>query len=233
MKNLLLRNSRDRICQWAPLGLAVAGWLGLMGSTSAGWFPRPAGDVGTPQEVEQDESTQETAAEKDELKEFRNGLGGYSVQQFPNPEENAVDVDLPETNDEGETVGSRKIKVHMHISQSTDFAVAMVTAYHDLPDAPTTKAAIKKVLDGAVLGAVNSVKGTPSDHVEIQIDDFPGRQVQYKASRFGADLQGVSRIYLRGNRVYQSNYIATLERFNAEEAKKFFDSFQLIEIEKE
>lgn len=81
-----------------------------------------------------------------------------------------------------------------------------------------------KILEDAVQGAVDNVKGTLLSKSDIEIDGFPGKQFDIKSDQFIAKC----RIYLVKNRMYLPMVIAQPTLKLPLEADAFHAAFKLI-----
>ena len=106
--------------------------------------------------------------------------------------------------------------------------------YHDEHSTPTSRTQIKKVLDGAVTGAIALVNGEIVRQSEIFLKNHKGRDFVYQCELDDAKLQTThklkirTRVLLVKNRLFSMNYIAEYDSYNDEIADRFFESFELI-----
>lgn len=98
----------------------------------------------------------------------------------------------------------------------------------DYPKGMMGAAVPGKVLEGARDGAMSNVGGTVGKDVEVSLDagkkKYPGREFD------GNTTQGIkmaARLFLVDDRLYQMISVSPTAAFNADDFKKFADSFKL------
>jgi hypothetical protein len=123
------------------------------------------------------------------------------------------------------------VKLHLFQSADGDGNMVAIAGYHDLEEEPATEKKIKEVLQGAVAGAVESASATATKYEEAVLDRNPGRHVEYRTKRLGKDIRGITRIFIRGKRVYQINYLAAGDSFDPVLGKKIVQSLKFTPID--
>ncbi len=135
-----------------------------------------------------------------------------------------------------EPVPGNIIEVHIHVLEMAD-KVNFTFSYHDENETPTEKSQIKSVLDGAVKIAVVRTLGNLEKVEPFAIHGHPGRSFEFTCVRGDTPDQTIAlrvaaRVILINNRLYSLNYVAPEKSFDAEQAKKFLDSFAIDKDEK-
>ncbi len=102
--------------------------------------------------------------------------------------------------------------------------IAYMLSVFPLSDEVLKRKAKDKILEDAVQGAVDNVKGTLLSKSVISIDGFPGRQFDIKSDQFIAKC----RIYLVGNRMYLPMVIANPTLKLPIESNDFHANFKLL-----
>ena len=106
--------------------------------------------------------------------------------------------------------------------------------YHDEHRTPVGRIQVKRVLDGAMSGAMALVNGELITQDEIFIGSHKGRDFVYSCEIGDAKLQKVhdlkirTKLMLVGQRLYSLNYISVMSDYDENVADRFFDSFQLV-----
>ena len=112
------------------------------------------------------------------------------------------------------------VEVRMFIVEYT--AVAYGVLYNDLPGKVTDP---EKALDDGCAGAVRSSGGSLLAEKKISLDGYPGREIRIKTRD---NIIYTARIYVVGQRFYQT-IVTVPEGMDISKAmKKFMDSFKLI-----
>ncbi len=109
-------------------------------------------------------------------------------------------------------------------SANAEDTIAYMLSVFPLADEVLKRKAKDKILEDAVQGAVDNVKGTLLSKTVISIDGFPGRQFDIKSDQFIAKC----RIYLVGNRMYLPMVIANPALKLPIESNDFHANFKLI-----
>ena len=111
---------------------------------------------------------------------------------------------------------------------------SLTFVYHDELRRPGGRSQIKKVLTGAMTGAIALVNGELVSENEIFNGSNKGRDFVYTCEVSDAKLQRMhalkirSQILLVGKRLYSLNYISLITEYDDRSAERFFDSFQLV-----
>lgn len=154
-------------------------------------------------------ATANTAA----LKEYSYKDSCFAVPLPGDPEVSASDKDT----------AAGKITIHTYIYVSGNALLAV--GVNEFPADLVAKSNASDVLNNAVEGALESVKGKLVSKKEIQLDNkYPGIEFQLT----GDIAKGTYRVYLVGARMYQ---VFSLGANGAEPlpiAGKFFDSFRIL-----
>lgn len=147
------------------------------------------------------------------LKEYSYKDSGFAVSLPGDPEVSTSDKD---------TVAG-KIAIHTYIYVKGNALLAV--GVNDFPADLITKSNASDVLNNALEGALESVKGKLVSKKEIQLDNkYPGIEFQLT----GEIAKGTYRVYLVGSRMYQ---VFSLGANGAEPlpvAGKFLDSFRIL-----
>ena len=111
--------------------------------------------------------------------------------------------------------------------------------YHDEHRTPSGRIQVKRVLDGAMTGAIALVNGELITQEEIFIGSHKGRDFVYSCEVGDAKLQKVhdlkirTKLMLVGRRLYSLNYISVISDYDENMADRFFESFQLVNSPKD
>ncbi len=135
-------------------------------------------------------------------------------------------------------VTSRKIRplpkyeteVHMAAISIKDGKARFMLAYHDLNFDPVDETKIRDVLDGGIKGSVLNALAKLTKQERIKLGEYPGRHFEYSGKRFEQAIQGTSRIYLVGRRMYQITVLRAPEVDVSAETTKFFESFKIATV---
>jgi hypothetical protein len=122
----------------------------------------------------------------------------------------------------------KEVTVHLAMVTQNDGKSLFLVGYHDLDFLPQDEQKKNDVLEGGVKGTVLNTLGKLTKHTPVTLGEHPGRSFEYSGNRFGQQVQGVSRIYLVGSRVYQLTVLFTPELDVGTDAEKFFSSFELL-----
>ena len=122
---------------------------------------------------------------------------------------------------------NRSVIVHLVSVAIKDNKALFMVGYHDLLEPPGDAAKIRDVLDGGVKGSVLNALGKLLKNEPITLGEHPGRHFEYAGNRFNQRIQGDSRIYLVGRRMYQITVLHAPNIDVAAESTKFFESFKL------
>ncbi len=125
-----------------------------------------------------------------------------------------------------------EITQHQYVvTMGEDKHTALFFNHHDLPEVPIGAAQIRQILDSTVGGMVARVDGTAKTHKEIEYRGQPGREVVFHFSdRKNNQYVFHSRIYLRGDRMYQLNVVSTEPNYSPDVVDKFFESFKFTSV---
>jgi hypothetical protein len=102
--------------------------------------------------------------------------------------------------------------------------IAYMLSIFPLADEVLKRKSQDKILEDAVQGAVDNVKGTLLSKTNIKINGYPGRQFDIKSDAFVAKC----RIYLVKNRMYLPMVIAQPTLKLPIEADAFHNAFRLL-----
>jgi hypothetical protein len=108
-------------------------------------------------------------------------------------------------------------------SANAEDTIAYMLSVFPIADEVLKVKAKDKILEDAVKGAVDNVKGTLLLKTNIQISGFPGKQFDIKSDQFVAKC----RIYLVGNRMYLPMVIAAPSLNLPITAEAFHAAFKL------
>ncbi len=123
-----------------------------------------------------------------------------------------------------------KIKSDRGVLDHTQFMVAEKTTFWmvsviDYP-ADTPAELADKLLDGAVKGAVNNLKGKALREGSLPLENkYPGRQILLETEKVGFYR---SHIFLVNNRLYQIVVRGPKEDVTSADATKYLESFKLV-----
>ncbi len=118
------------------------------------------------------------------------------------------------------------IKGYMYSYVSKDNSTSFLIMYTDFPAHLMAQANPTDVLNSTLGGQVRSVGGNITRQKEIYLDDiYPGLEAQYENQQ----AIFLTRIYIRGNRLYQLLSATSDFKGNKDVIMKFFDSFKIIE----
>lgn len=136
-----------------------------------------------------------------------------------------------------EPVPGTTIDVQIHVLETAD-QINYTFSYHDEKETPIEKPQIKAVLDGAVKIAIVRTLGSLEKVEPIAVQGNPGRSFEFTCVRGDTPEQAVTlrvaaKVVLIKNRLYSLNYVAPEKTFDAEQAKKFLDSFAIAKDEKQ
>jgi len=99
-------------------------------------------------------------------------------------------------------------------------------SYHDLPEEPENLREIKRILDGAVRGAVAQMVGNTVGAVdEVKVRTYPGRKFTYEFKSGEQALKSDAEVYLIGKRQYMISTIFKPTNYQPELSKRFFETF--------
>ncbi len=132
-------------------------------------------------------------------------------------------------------VAGQRIEVHLFVFQD-DRETNFVFGYHDHQDEPADNREINRILDGGMRGAVARTLGELETAQAIRVARHPARRFTFKCVRGetaeeAQPLLCAGQLVLVGKRMYQLLYLAHEDRFDAQEAERFFKSFKLTDAE--
>lgn len=123
------------------------------------------------------------------------------------------------------------IELHRFTVYTENGSIVYTILYNDYPEDYVRKTGAKELLLDTQKRSHGPLQdATIKNDKEIKLGEFPGRQFEVT----GTDPAGNTiycswRHYLKGNRLYQLGVLGTGAQDNAENLKKFFDSFALPE----
>ena len=104
---------------------------------------------------------------------------------------------------------------------------AYTVYYFELPEFDQSTTTPQMVLDGAREGSVANVQGQQVSHEKVTIEGQPGQA--YRIEIPSQQAIGEHRILMVGKRLYSLSVVGPKSEFDDSRARKFFDSFALIE----
>jgi hypothetical protein len=149
------------------------------------------------------------------LEPFTSKACGFSILMPGTPKEQAMKVKSDRGELESKTFGlGTDNKVHW-----------MVVVVDYPPDTPAELA--DALLDGAVKGTAKGLGGKTLSEGKITLDNkYPGRQFQVESEKVGIHR---AHVFLVGNRLYQIVVRGPKEGVTSPEAKKYLESFKLLD----
>jgi hypothetical protein len=124
-------------------------------------------------------------------------------------------------------VEGMSIAIHMFTANVKD--QSDMVAYSDYPDEVINQKDPDSLLQSALSGAINNVKGTLISQDDITLDGYPGKEIL--ASAYAANGQEAimkARFYLVKNRLYMLIMVAPKGGLTREETDSFLDTFKLL-----
>jgi hypothetical protein len=98
--------------------------------------------------------------------------------------------------------------------------------YNDYPESIIQPGIEGQLLDGAMNGGVQALKGTVLSEKNLTLDGFPGKEAKVKVSS-PTSGEFTVRIFLVENRLYQIMVGGTTGKIDQAGATRFLDSFKL------
>jgi hypothetical protein len=126
--------------------------------------------------------------------------------------------------------GKAPIKVRLHVGTAKKGAASFVVNYNDLHERPRGKKGISDTLSGAVQGSLVNVNGQLINEIQtIVLKNVPGRQFVYGfTDKNEKEYVVISRVFLKGRRLYQLSAVATRDVFDETVAGRFLNSFDMV-----
>jgi hypothetical protein len=128
-------------------------------------------------------------------------------------------------------VASKAGELNMQTIVSLDrHSVDRSVIYSEYPAQFVLSTSPEAMLDGAVRGMGSSRGWTLQQEKRIELDRHPGREVQFSVDLPGVRQKGVgkSRLYLVGNRLYQTIILGLASKVTLGQIDEFLDSFALL-----
>lgn len=149
--------------------------------------------------------------------EYQSQAGRYSILMPGKPKEQTQAVDS--------AAGS----LDMRLASYEDRSGAYLVIYVDYPATLIRSNQASEILDGAVQGAVNNVKGQLTRQQDFPLGTVPGREVEFNAPAKGAQpaTHIKVRYFLTNDRLYQVMVVAQQNQGLPADVQKFLDSFKL------
>lgn len=149
---------------------------------------------------------------------------GYSVEFPKKPEENTQVVNS--------AIGELKMNMFMYDASeggNDDNVLYLVncTEYPDTLVHSDKTEQLEAFFEGAINGAVSNVQGKLLSKKEIQLGQYPGREMSIDYGNGQAIIR--MRMYLVKNVMYMLQTIAETEKDNNASAVRFMDSFELLD----
>jgi len=148
-------------------------------------------------------------------------------------------IDFPKIPEKGmQDVPTDKGIVKMNtytLQPENDVNVIYMSSFTKYPssffdDGLITMQSQQNVLDGSVNGAVSNTKGKLISDVKILFNGYQGREIKILVNSSNVDYVIQMKIVLAGFKLYLAQVIYFKENKDNENAKRFFDSLELINI---
>ncbi len=121
-------------------------------------------------------------------------------------------------------------KITMHVYAAERDGTAFMTLYNDYPAEHVNKVGAATLLKQSQEGVVASSKGKLSrEPQEIKLGKHPGREFRFTVETPAGKVNSVWRIYLVGNRLYQTGVVAVGKDAAESDVKMFVESFKLLQ----
>ncbi len=147
-----------------------------------------------------------------QFKEFRSDEGRLTILMPGKPQRETQEVNTP----------AGIVKMVMYTAESKE--IICICAYTDYPQQHINLVDSNTILDGAMNGAVNNIKGKLINQKSFEFHDLPARDIQMEIPKQAfVDL----RFILAGERFYQLMLIAPGDKGHQQDIAKFFDSFKI------
>ncbi len=146
---------------------------------------------------------------------YTSAAGKYSVMLPGRPTEKDENVATP--------IGP--ITAHTAIAEDGR-RVGYGVVFADYPPNLVQSGNVDAILEGACNGKVAAISGQITDKRTIAVDGHPGRRIRFNA-RVPEEANGISKIFLVNNRLYDVFVVGTPATLDATAADAFLDSFKL------
>jgi hypothetical protein len=121
-------------------------------------------------------------------------------------------------------------KITMHVFAAERDGTAFMTLYNDYPAEHVNKLGAATLLKQSQEGVVASAKGQLSrEPREIKLGKHPGREFRFTVETPAGKVYSLWRIYLVGNRLYQTGVVAVGKEAAEGDVKMFCESFRLLQ----
>ena len=131
--------------------------------------------------------------------------------------------------------GRPPIKVRLYIGHVPEAKMSFTVNYNDMAEQPHGTKGVNNTFKGVIRGSLNNVSGQLLDKQEIKIGGVKGRQFAYQfADNQDNQYVALSRVFLKGKRIYQLTVIMDLpsyvekEEYHEEVAALFLNSFKIV-----
>jgi hypothetical protein len=121
-------------------------------------------------------------------------------------------------------------KITMHVYAAERDGTAFMVLYNDYPTEHVNKVGAANLLKQSQEGVVASAKGQLSrEPREIKLGKHPGREFRFTVETPAGKVNSAWRIYLVGNRLYQTGVVAVGKETVESDVKTFGESFKLLQ----
>jgi hypothetical protein len=121
-------------------------------------------------------------------------------------------------------------KITMHVYAAERDGTAFMVLYNDYPTEHVNKVGAANLLKQSQEGVVASAKGQLSrEPREIKLGKHPGREFRFTVETPAGKVNSAWRIYLVGNRLYQTGVVAVGKEAAEADVKTFGESFKLLQ----
>lgn len=125
--------------------------------------------------------------------------------------------------------GRPPIKVRMHVGTDSEQAINFAFTYNDMSESPRGRNGVSNTLEGAIRGSLTNVGGQLLNKTKIKLKGVNGRQFAYQfADKDDNQYLALSRVFVKGPRVYQLSAVMEKQAFDELLAAEFLNSFKIV-----
>jgi hypothetical protein len=141
--------------------------------------------------------------------------GKFSIAMPGQAAEQVRDIPTPGGNSE----------LHLFILEQGN--MAYFVSYNDYPVGVVIENT-DELLEAACAGSIQTAKGELKSKSDIKLGNLPGKEINYTIPLPGGkSANGRSKLYLKGNRLYQVLVLSAGDEVNSPASKNYFNSFKV------